>query len=65
MTDTLIPKCVRSGFCCLKGPCAFGIWDHDKKMCGFLEVEKEPLIVTATPEEAFNVTEKSNDECPF
>jgi hypothetical protein len=29
-----------SGFCCRRGPCAFGEWDDEKKQCSFL-IDKE------------------------
>jgi len=29
--------CVRSGFCCKRGPCQFGAWDADRQQCKFLE----------------------------
>lgn len=28
--------CMRSGFCCKQGPCAFGTWDTEKKQCAHL-----------------------------
>jgi hypothetical protein len=33
MTD----RCVRSGFCCKKAPCPFGVWDYSLAQCRFLQ----------------------------
>lgn len=34
--------CVRSGFCCKRGPCVFGLWDADKSQCAYLEGDAQP-----------------------
>jgi hypothetical protein len=31
-----ISRCVQCGYCCTVSPCAYGIWDHTKKQCQFL-----------------------------
>lgn len=33
----MMRECVQCGFCCEKGPCAFGEWDYQAKRCRFLK----------------------------
>ena len=33
-------KCMRSGWCCKKAPCGFGMWTEDESQCTYLEGEK-------------------------
>lgn len=35
-----VRRCMQSGMCCKKGPCAFGEWDAAAHQCRFLEVEE-------------------------
>jgi hypothetical protein len=30
-------KCVHCGYCCRKAPCAYGLWDEEKKQCAYLK----------------------------
>ena len=46
--------CVNSGWCCKKGPCAFGTWDKEQKRCVHLTTNNLCGIydlITALPQE--------------
>ena len=44
--DLVAQPCVRSGLCCKKGPCPYGIWDAQKRQCAYLEVEEQTPAFT-------------------
>jgi hypothetical protein len=44
--------CVKCGFCCKKGPCAFGRWNESKRQCEYLTSQRCKKNTRLLPEEA-------------
>ena len=50
-------QCVKCGFCCRQGPCAFGKWDRINKRCRYLTMNNECEIyekIISIPQSIWN-----------
>jgi hypothetical protein len=50
--------CVMSGFCCRKGPCAFGEWSEEKQQCEFLIDKDDGTTRCGKYEEILNLPQE-------
>jgi hypothetical protein len=41
MNEVVYPPCVQCGYCCTVGPCPYGLWDHERKQCQWLNDPNE------------------------